>query len=220
MKGRQFVFALFAVSLACGTEPPRNVPADSGTSMPTPFLPVAVGYKWTYRVISASNVESTKVQTITESVVVDGETAYVFETARANDRGTRSIQRLIDNRLLRLSEESLQGGAVSARYRFSPIGLRIDGDQISTGDIYMDTHEKEELDAQGQVIATETKIHTFEVEADKELVTVPAGEFEAIRIRRDREGGSSKTYWFVPGLGKIKEIGGQTEELVSAALGQ
>jgi hypothetical protein len=25
----------------------------------------------------------------------------------------------------------------------------------------------------------------------------------------------SKTYWYVPGVGKVKETGGQTEELVS-----
>ena len=31
-----------------------------------------------------------------------------------------------------------------------------------------------------------------------------------------KAGGSNlKTYWYVPGVGKVKETGGQTEELVS-----
>jgi len=214
------VFISMSLVLACGTEPPRNMKEDSGTNMmATPFIPVAVGNRWTYRVISSSNVESSKVQTITEEIAVDGEAAFVFETERANDRGTRSVQRLVDNKLIRLSEETLKAGTVTARYNFSPVGLRVDGNQISTGDIYMDTHDKQEIDAQEQVIATEAKVHTFEIESEKELVTVPAGEFEAVRVRRDRDGGSSKTYWYVPGLGKVKEIGGQTEELVKAELG-
>ena len=214
------VFISMSMVLACGTEPPRNMMQDSGTNMmATSFIPMAVGNRWTFRVTSSSNVESNKVQTVTEEITVDGETAFVFETERANDRGTRSIQRLVDNKLIRLSEETLKAGSVTARYNFSPVGLRIDGNQVSTGDIYMDTHDKQELDAQGQVIATETKVHTFEIESEKELVTVPAGEFEAIRVRRDRDGGPTKTYWYVPGLGKVKEIGGQTEELVKAELG-
>jgi hypothetical protein len=44
-------------------------------------------------------------------------------------------------------------------------------------------------------------------------VTVPAGTFHALILQK---AGSSvaKTYWFVRGVGKVKETGGQTEELV------
>ena len=52
------------------------------------------------------------------------------------------------------------------------------------------------------------------VDAVSQMVTVPAGTFRAIVLTK--AGGSSlKTYWYVPGVGKVKETGGQTEELVS-----
>jgi hypothetical protein len=193
--------------------------SDSGGQMPSPIISIAVGHRWTYRITSSSGVITTKIQTIIDEVMVAGETAYVFETARANNRGTRSIQRLVDNRLVRLSEETLDMNMVTGRFRFSPPGLRVDGNYTTTGDSYTDIHDKVELDAQDNVIATVTKNHSFEVESSMALVTVPAGQFEAIRVRRDRAGGTSKTYWFVPGIGKVKEIGGQTEELMSAELG-
>jgi len=52
-----------------------------------------------------------------------------------------------------------------------------------------------------------------------ESVTVPAGTFTAIYIQKvSATGGSAKTYWYVPGVGKVKESGGQLEELVSYSL--
>ena len=50
-------------------------------------------------------------------------------------------------------------------------------------------------------------------------VTVPAGTFTAVYIQKvSATGGSAKTYWYVPGVGKVKELGGQLEELVSYSL--
>ena len=50
--------------------------------------------------------------------------------------------------------------------------------------------------------------------AAKVKVTVPAGTFDAVVLIKSTATGS-KTYWYVPGVGKVKETGGQTEELVS-----
>jgi hypothetical protein len=50
-------------------------------------------------------------------------------------------------------------------------------------------------------------------------VTVPAGTFTAVYLQKvSATGGSAKTYWYVPGVGKVKESGGQLEELVSYSL--
>jgi hypothetical protein len=49
-------------------------------------------------------------------------------------------------------------------------------------------------------------------------VTVPAGTFTAIYLQKASGGGTTKTYWYVPGVGKVKEDGGQLEELVSHEL--
>ncbi|EAU62156.1 hypothetical protein [Stigmatella aurantiaca] len=42
---------------------------------------------------------------------------------------------------------------------------------------------------------------------------MPAGTFQAVVLQK-AGGGTAKTYWFVRGIGKVKEEGGQTEELV------
>ena len=52
------------------------------------------------------------------------------------------------------------------------------------------------------------------VDSVDEVVEVPAGKFHAIVLQK-AGGDTLKTYWFVPGIGKVKETGGQTEALVS-----
>jgi hypothetical protein len=50
---------------------------------------------------------------------------------------------------------------------------------------------------------------------------VPAGTFKAIRLHRTgtAAGASDKLYWFVRGVGKIKETGGsRSEELQSYSI--
>jgi hypothetical protein len=62
------------------------------------------------------------------------------------------------------------------------------------------------------------KIHQFDVEAMDETITVPAGTFTAIRVRRtDPSDGSYRQYWYVAGLGKVREVegNGDSEELTA-----
>jgi len=54
------------------------------------------------------------------------------------------------------------------------------------------------------------------VTSDNESVTVPAGTFDAVVFQK--AGSTNKTYWYVRGVGKVKETGGQVEELVSFML--
>ena len=61
--------------------------------------------------------------------------------------------------------------------------------------------------------ATKSKDETWKVEAVDESVTVPAGTFSALRVRKTTSGAADKTFWFAKGVGKLKETGEQTEEL-------
>ena len=49
--------------------------------------------------------------------------------------------------------------------------------------------------------------------ANDVTLTVPAGTFENV-IHVRKVGSSSKEYWYARGVGKLKETGTQTEELV------
>lgn len=205
-------FIVILLSTACGSEPPVVPPGASD------LIPLAVGNEWTYRLTSSSGTVSTKVQTITSTASVDGMIAYRIETARNNEKGTISLQRIEDGRLKRISEETTEAGVVTERFTYRPAMVRIDSTKVADGDVYVDRHDKVQIDEAGNDLLVESKVHTFTVEAATELVTVPAGTFECVRVRRDLEGGSSKTYWYAKGVGKVKEVGGQTEELQRSRL--
>jgi hypothetical protein len=66
--------------------------------------------------------------------------------------------------------------------------------------------------------STKTITENWTTDAANEVVTVPAGTFSALKITRtDTANGSSKSQWFVPGVGKIRESNttGHLEELTS-----
>lgn len=66
-------------------------------------------------------------------------------------------------------------------------------------------------------VETKLKTFTWRVVAVGETVTTPAGTFtNAVKLQRAREdkAGRERTYWLVPGVGKVKEEGERTEELL------
>lgn len=61
---------------------------------------------------------------------------------------------------------------------------------------------------------------SWSIRSDAEEVTVPAGTFRAVVVVRHAEDpADDKTYWFANGVGKVKESGGKTEELVDCGVG-
>ena len=59
-----------------------------------------------------------------------------------------------------------------------------------------------------------TKTENWTVEAVDVQISVGAGTFTCLQIRKqDAGGGVDKVYWFARGVGKIKETGGQEEAL-------
>lgn len=198
----------------CGSETPT--PADAGVK---PLIPVALGNRWTYRVTSDTGVTSEKVQTITSTASSEGRAGYRFETTKGTSRETVSVQALIDGVLVRYEERTYKDGALTGHERYVPSMVRIDSNHTTGGETYQTEHTKEELDGAGNVVRTTVVKNRFEVESTADVVEVPAGRFTAVRLRRvDMSDGSVKTYWYVAGLGKVKETGGQTEELVSLDL--
>ena len=126
-----------------------------------------------------------------------------------------SVQKIDDEgRLIRVREYSTLDGLPYERIVFEPSDIRVDTDTYELGTQYTQTYleNHDERDENPDV----QKTQTFTVEAVDEPVTVPAGTFRAIKIRRTTDdNGPSKMYWYVPGIGKIKELGGQLEDLTT-----
>ena len=69
----------------------------------------------------------------------------------------------------------------------------------------------------GGTLEDREKTFVWRVTGVNVSVTVPAGMFDnAIKIERDRPDklGKLRTYWLVPGVGKVREEGERTEELL------
>jgi hypothetical protein len=198
-------FALFFFISACGSNPP--IVPGNGESL----FPLASNHRWTFAVSESDGDLKTKVQTITGTTANGG---WIMRTETGNDR-TVSVQRLEGTQLVRDSEEVFENDLLKDRVRFSPPALRVDVQESELGATYESEHDEEHLDANGDVLTRVSKKHQFVIEAADEAITVPAGDFRAVRVRRDTEGGAAKTYWYVRGVGKIREVGGQVEELMS-----
>src|SRR5687767_73523 len=201
---------ILMLAASCGTEDP---PGSKGESL----FPVAVGNSWTYRITDGDAEEAPKTQTIT-GTAADG--AFVFETVRGvnGDRESVSIQKIDEeNRLVRLSEYSLFQGNETERITYVPFDIRIDTDDYSRGLEYSQTYLEDHI---GSDTAPDVmKTQNFLVEAVDELLTVPAGTYRTVRIRRTTIDGPGKLFWYAAGIGKIRETNGvRTEELTTAEL--
>lgn len=209
MAGRILIAALVALAGACGNEPPSPTP-DGGVSE---LMPLRVGNRWEYRVTSSGGTVSQKIQSVTGTVAIGDVAAFRLLTERAGERETESVQGVVGGVLVRFSETGYRAGTTIERLRYEPPAVRIDSNHVRAGEQYQTQHKKITLDAGGNVLSSVDVFHTFTVEADAETVDVPAGRFTAVRVRRESSDSSVKTYWYAPGLGKVKETGGQTEEL-------
>jgi hypothetical protein len=207
MRTRSFTAALVLVLAACGTNPP-DVPPETKS-----LFPLAVdGVR--PRVVDAG-AKPEKTQTVTGTTTFAGSPAFTMETQSGLKR-VLSVQLLQGTKLVRASEDTYSGQIAIERLRFTPPALRVDTGVTTLGATYQEQHAEELIDDQGNVIPPSlTKVETFTIEAVDEAVTVPAGSYRAVRVRRDTQGGPSKTFWYVSGIGKIREVGGQTEELKS-----
>lgn len=195
-----------------------GMPAGEGS-----FFPLATGNTWTFQVTEAGIV-TTKVQTIGDLEPVGGTgpnkdaMAYraVTEKADGGDM-TVSWQIEVDGKNVRYREQSYMAstGDLELEEHWDPYKLRVDDAEEHTivGATWTETYSETKLPV-GMAPSTVMASDTWRVIAVDEEVQVPAGTFDALVI--DKTGATStKRYWFVRGIGKVKETGTQTEELVS-----
>ena len=215
------VFALVSLAPACGGNDDKN-DSDSGVEETTgPYLPWKVGNTWTYRVTN-NGVVSMKVVTIEAEEMVGGEgpnaekTAFRVVTKKGKLDQTVSWQGTDGDRVLRYREQSFHQstGDLEQEEHWDPYKLHFDGsdEHTSSGADWLESYAETKLPA-GKPSETKEERDRWKVDSASEEVEVPAGTFRAVVVQK-AGGGDLKTYWYVRGVGKVKETGGQTEELV------
>ena len=214
----------FALLLAgCGSS---GAATDGGTARTGPLLPWKVGNTWTYKV-SDSNV-STKVTTIGEVEAVGGAgaSAEVMANKVVTSKKDGTDQTIIwgadlGDRIVRYREQdhSASTGLPTGDQYWDPYKVYVDttAEHNKSGANWLEIYMETKVPEGGPAEMTVEKRDLWTVIGDKESVTVPAGQFDAVVFQK--VGGTTKSFWFVPGVGKVKETGdAQVEELISYTL--
>ena len=228
------------LALGCGSIDPAEHPGTggdgsggdgSGPKPEGPLLPWSVGNNWTYRV-TKDGVVGLKTTTIGDAEAVGGDgpnaeaMAYHVTTAKGTDLNdhTESWQTpSADNpdRVVRYREQSFDAtsGKLELDEYWEPEKLHIDGSAEHT---VMDASWLESYsETKNEVGLTPTTHDVRErwtVLDDDETLEVPAGTFEHVIHFQKIGSSTSKEYWYLRGVGKLKETGSQTEELTEYEL--
>ena len=218
--------ALLTAAAACGDD--VALTPDAGPVVCTPpraqrLLPFAVGASWTFRVTPLVGTPEDKTSTVEALEDVGGAkagiTAFRVRTAKL-DGSTVSWQEDRCTSITRHREQTFDLANVrNVDTIYTPDKIRIDETPAHTtmGASWTVSYTEVTTDSANQV-TTIAKDESWTVEATAESVTVPAGTFTALRLRKVTSGTADKQYWFVAGVGKVKETGDQTEELVTFTL--
>jgi hypothetical protein len=215
------VSGLLALTAACEED---NNTSDTDAAVEETegsFLPWAEGNSWTYRVTNNGEV-STKVTTIEAEEQIGGsgpnadKRAFRVVTRKGAEDETVSWQGVEGDKVVRYREQSFHAGTgdLEQEEHWDPYKLHFDGSKEHTeaGADWLEKYVETKI-ADGKPDETAEARDRWNVDAPSVDVEVPAGKFRAVVVRK-ASGGTLKTYWYVRGVGKVKETGGQTEELL------
>ncbi|MBI2897694.1 MAG: hypothetical protein HYY06_29310 [Deltaproteobacteria bacterium] len=234
---------------ACGGETPPTTPTTGD------YFPVASGSRWTYTETRPEGGPVTLEKEISacESVTfADCETGEprTFEASRhesigSNDPEENGISYLVgsDDGILRVLQDMFDNcdtGTCDLEFqqRYSPGFLRFPSGDLGAGRSIGATHTRCEIDchaaegaceergaAHAEAMTIEEKRYDWTIDLVED-VSVPAGEFTALRMTRvNGDTGETKRYWFAQDVGKVleQEVDGETvrreEKLESYEIG-
>lgn len=204
-----------------------GAPAASGGAL----LPWAVGNTWTYRV-TKNGASSDKVTTIgaLEAVGGAGPSAKLMANHVSTTKGAGSSDHTESwqapstgepERILRFRELTYdpKTGQLQDDVFCEPPKLHIDGSAAHTakGATWLEKYTESTL-AAGMPVTSHAVSERWTVIDDNETLTVSAGTFQHVLHLQKVGAASTKDYWYARGVGKLKETGTQTEELVSYKL--
>lgn len=193
---------------------------NTGTPGTGPYQPMAVGAVWTYHVADQS-ISYEKDSTVEAMEDIGGPKAgtsgfKVRETIKGSIQLT--WYQVVPTGVVRHHDQTqdTSGNMLSDEW-YDPYLLRTDEspEHLQSGASWtMDYNDTKTTTS--KPTATVAHHETWHVDATDDAVTVPAGSFTALKVTRtDTSDGSTKTQWFVRGVGKVREQtgAGHTEEL-------
>jgi hypothetical protein len=204
-------------STADDTPPGDGTPGDPAQR----YEPWAEGNVWTYTLTDPKGVIPTatgKKTTVGAPADVGGphagQTAFLVHVEQLT--GSKDVYETIDGDLDIRYESTFYdaGGTVTSSDVDQPFRLKLDESaaHTTTGATFSTTFT-ETTDGG----APSTKTENWRVVSDSEAITVTAGTFSALHIQRTSSSGKIQDYWYVRGVGKVRETGSgaQEEELES-----
>jgi len=186
------------------------------------YEPLAVGLSWTYHVNdNGVSYDKTSAVIATEDAGGQAPGVTVFHLVDTFPADKQNTWYQVDGQVVkRLHDNDLDGGGnVKTEDWYSPYRLRVDETPEHTvagatwSLSFTDTHTPA-MKAATSVMKTDN----WRVDGVDEPVTVPYGTFAALHVSRtDPTDGSIKSFWFVRGIGKVKETNssGHLEELTA-----
>ena len=215
---------LCLVLAACGGNSTTNdSPPGDGTPVdPTMrYEPWAQGNVWRYTLTDPKGIIATATGKTTQVMAPAdvggahaGQTAFLVHVEQLS--GSKDVYETIDGDLDIRYESTFYDatGAQTSQDVDQPFRLKLDESaaHTTTGATFSTTFT-ETTDGG----APSTKTENWRVVSDSEQITVMAGTFSALHIQRTSSSGKIQDYWYVRGVGKVRETGSgaQEEELES-----
>jgi hypothetical protein len=205
-----------------GDDVDAGPPPDCGFASDR-YLPYQVGFQWTYQVTDpATSTVDSKMQWVDSEVTWDGDgQPALLQITDKSPGQTKNFTRLMGDAIVRLEQEDWTGAAVLDRTTtYDPYAIRIDeaAERIADGAMFDESFIEREYDGLGVLSREQPATETWQVMAASEACQAPIGSFaDCLHLRRVRVGAQTtqKDFWFVRGVGKVREEGGQTEALQS-----
>lgn len=217
---------------ACGGDDGPPVGPDGGQECTTPLsmrlFPLAVGATWTYKITDPlipndpGHNKDTTIEAKDEDV--GDRKAGVLAWRQRTDKTNSSVVSWQEDRctsVVRHREKTydMTNALIDDQF-YQPSKLRIDEtpEHTTTGAAWTLSFTEIDVDVNTHVATFIAKDEMWSVVATGESVTVPAGTFTALHLHKTTSGNADKDYWYVAGVGKVKETGDQTEVLMSYSI--
>jgi hypothetical protein len=218
------LWMIAALGVACGgkIEPIPGEPPVTGNPNPTnpeaktSLWPMGTGSTWTYRITDPVRGVFEKTVSVQGTEQVPGTSTQATKFRSEQPHLEEISWQLSANGLVnRVREEDLKDGAVVRMTSWEPSTIKALAEPKAQG--WM--HSVEVLERVTEDGFTEEKMKTYvwRVVAVDQTVVAGAQTFNnALKVQRDRadKEGSERIYWLVPGVGKVREEGERTEELI------